>query len=268
MYLNSTGLQDIVVSYLLRDIDGSEDNSAQQVALHYRVAGVGDFINVPAAYVADASDGPSLTKETPVSVTLPANANNQATLQLRIMTTNADGSDEWIGIDNISITGSPLAEDLAPAVASTIPINGGTAQKTDDIVITFSEPVTVVDPWFSISCGTSGSHTAVVTDADPTFTLNPDADFEVGETCTVTIDHTKVNDDDTDDATANYMLADYVFSFTIAAGCGDPLHAHLQYPRLRGCFPAGWYDCHHRRRGGGRFPGGRQEWLLHPGTRC
>ena len=108
----------------------------------------------------------------------------------------------------------------APTVLSTVPTDGGMAQKTDDIVITFSEPVTVVEPWFSISCGTSGLHTAVVTDADPTFTLNPDTDFAVGETCTVTIDHTKVNDDDTDDATANYMLADYVFNFTIAAGCG------------------------------------------------
>ena len=111
--------------------------------------------------------------------------------------------------------------DTAPTVASTVPANSGTAQKTDNIVITFSEPVTVVEPWFSISCGTSGLHTAVVTDADPVFTLNPDTDFAVGETCTVTIDHTKVSDDDTDDATANYMLADYVFSFTIAAGCGD-----------------------------------------------
>lgn len=112
-------------------------------------------------------------------------------------------------------------EDLAPTVASTLPTNSGTAQKTDNIVITFSEPVTVTDSWFSISCGTSGTHSAVVTDADPVFTLNPDADFAVGETCTVTIDHTKVNDDDTDDATADYMLADYAFSFTIAAGCGD-----------------------------------------------
>jgi VCBS repeat len=113
-------------------------------------------------------------------------------------------------------------EDLAPTVASTVPADGGMAQKTDDIVITFSEPVTVVDPWFSISCTTSGAHTAVVTDADPVFTLNPDDVFTVGETCTVTIDHTKVNDDDLDDAIADYMLADYVFSFTIAPGCGDP----------------------------------------------
>lgn len=114
------------------------------------------------------------------------------------------------------------AGDVPPTVASTLPANSGTAQRTDNITITFSEPVTVVEPWFSISCTTSGTHTAVVTDADPNFTLNPDTDFVVGETCTVTIDHTKVNDDDLDDAIADFMLADYVFNFTIAAGCGDP----------------------------------------------
>ena len=110
----------------------------------------------------------------------------------------------------------------APTVLSVVPADGSMAQKTDNITITFSEPVTVVEPWFSVSCGTSGAHTAAVTDADPTFTLNPDLDFVVGETCTVTIDHTKVNDDDLDDATADFMVADYIFSFTIAPGCGDP----------------------------------------------
>jgi len=109
----------------------------------------------------------------------------------------------------------------APTVLSTIPTNGGTAQKTDNIVITFSEPVTVVEPWFSISCADSGTHTATVTDEDPIFTLNPDTDFASGETCAVTIDHTKVYDDDLDDASADYMLADYTFSFSVAAGCGD-----------------------------------------------
>ncbi len=113
------------------------------------------------------------------------------------------------------------AADSAPTVTGTSPANSGTAQKADNIVITFSEPVTVADGWYSISCGTSGTHTAVVTDTDPVYTLNPDTDFVSGETCTVTVDHTKVKDDDTDDATADYMLADYVFSFTIAAGCGD-----------------------------------------------
>ena len=220
MYLNSSGFQNIVVSYLLRDIDGSEDNSVQPVALHYRVGGSGNFINVADAYIADASAGPGLTKETPVSVTLPAEANNQMALQLRIMTTNAVGNDEWIGIDNISITGTPLGADLAPTVASTAPADGGTAQKTDNIVITFSEPVTVEETWFSISCTTSDTHTATVTDENPVFTLDPDENFHVGETCAVTVLAENVTDDDLIDP-PDAMVADHTFSFTIAPGCGD-----------------------------------------------
>jgi len=113
-------------------------------------------------------------------------------------------------------------EDLAPTVVSTVPTNGGMAQKTDNIVITFSEPVTVVEPWFNILCTTSGDHSAAVVDEDPIFILDPNEDFVTGETCTVTIDHTMVYDDDEDDGIADYMLEDYVFSFTIAPGCGDP----------------------------------------------
>ena len=88
-------------------MDGSADNAVQQVALHYRVGGTGNFINVPAAYVADATTGPSLaTLVTPVSVTLPAACDNQSLVELRVMTTNAGGNDEWVGIDDISITGA------------------------------------------------------------------------------------------------------------------------------------------------------------------
>lgn len=109
IHLNTTGYANIRVQYNLRDIDGSTDNSVQQVALHYRVGTSGNFTNVPAAYVADASSGPSLaTQVTPVDVTLPSNANNQAQVQLRIMTTNAGGNDEYIGVDDISITGQPI----------------------------------------------------------------------------------------------------------------------------------------------------------------
>ncbi len=107
IFLDTTGKSNISVSYNLRDVDGSTDNAVQQVALHYRVGGSGNFVNVPAAYVADATTGPSLaTLVTPVSVTLPAACDNQSLVELRIMTTNAGGNDEWVGIDDINITGT------------------------------------------------------------------------------------------------------------------------------------------------------------------
>lgn len=105
IYLNTTGQSNIRVSYNLRDLDGSADNSIQQFALQYRVGNTGNFINVPGGYVADATTGPSqATLVTPVAATLPAAANNQAEVQVRIITTNAAGNDEWVGIDDISVT--------------------------------------------------------------------------------------------------------------------------------------------------------------------
>ncbi len=103
IHLDTRGASGIQVSYLLRDVDSNNDNSVQPVALQYRVGGTGNFINVPEAFVADASNGPGLTKETQVSVTLPAAVDNQALVELRIMTADAVGSDEWIGIDNVSV---------------------------------------------------------------------------------------------------------------------------------------------------------------------
>ncbi|MBJ6978873.1 MULTISPECIES: Calx-beta domain-containing protein [unclassified Luteimonas] len=103
IHLDTRGASAIQVSYLLRDLDSNADNSVQPVSLQYRVGGSGDFVNVPEAFVADASAGPSLTKDTPVSVTLPAAVDNQALVELRVMTADAVGSDEWIGIDDIRV---------------------------------------------------------------------------------------------------------------------------------------------------------------------
>jgi hypothetical protein len=105
LYLNTTGQSNIRVRYNARDIDGSIDNSVQQIATQYRVGATGDFSNVLGGYIADASGGPSTaTLVTPVDVTLPAIANNKPLVEVRIITTNAAGNDEWIGIDDIQVT--------------------------------------------------------------------------------------------------------------------------------------------------------------------
>lgn len=107
LHLNTSGWQAIQVGYLLRDLDASADDAIQQVSLQYRVGNSGNFIDVPAAYVADATTANLATQTTPVSVTLPAAADNQPLLQLRVITSNAVGNDEWVGIDNLSVTGTP-----------------------------------------------------------------------------------------------------------------------------------------------------------------
>ena len=125
IHLNTTGLSNIVVAYQLRDIDGSTDNAVQPVALQFRVGATGNYTNIPAGFVADATTGPSLaTAVTNVSVTLPAAANNQPQVFIRIMTTNAVGNDEWVGIDNILI--------FVPSAAR---LNSFNANASDDGVL-------------------------------------------------------------------------------------------------------------------------------------
>jgi hypothetical protein len=116
IHLDTTGFQSIRVQYNLRDLDGSADNAVQQVALQYRVGASGNFTNVPAAYVADATTGGTATQVTPVDVVLDAAADDQAQLQLRIITTNAVGNDEWVGVDDISVSGTPNNRVLLPLV--------------------------------------------------------------------------------------------------------------------------------------------------------
>jgi hypothetical protein len=105
VFLNTQNCTSIRVKYRLRDVDSaSTDNSIQPVALQYRLGTTGDFNNIPEAFVADASEGPSIGgKATDVSVILPVACENQALLQIRFITGNAAGNDEWIGVDDIEI---------------------------------------------------------------------------------------------------------------------------------------------------------------------
>jgi len=118
LYLDATGRQGVALSFTLRDLENGADNAVQQVAVQYRLGDTGAWSNVPGGYVADATSGPnSFGADIPVSVTLPSDANNAATLQVRVMTTNAVGNDEWIGIDDIKVT-SNGSVGVVPGVLS------------------------------------------------------------------------------------------------------------------------------------------------------
>ena len=125
--LDTTGASNIAVSYLLRDVDASSDNSVQPVALQYRIGNSGNYTNVPGAFVPDASGGPSTaTTVTPVAVILPAAVDNQPLVQLRIITTNANQSDEWIGIDNINVQSNGTIPLSATGAAAPGNVEAGT----------------------------------------------------------------------------------------------------------------------------------------------
>ncbi len=192
--LNTTGQSSIQVAYNLRDIDGSADNAIQPVALQYRVGAAGNYTNLPAGFVADASSGPSLaTLVTPVSVTLPATCDNQPVVQVRMITADAVGSDEWIGVDDINVTaggggGTTLsindvtqAEGNAgttnfaftvslssPAGAGGVTFNASTADGTTNPANAGSDYVAITNSPFTITSGNSSTTVTVQVNGDTT----------------------------------------------------------------------------------------------------
>lgn len=143
-----------------------------------------------------------------------------ATFWIRWTDFNASGADDGMAIDEFSIGPG----DLAPAVASTAPTNGATGVSVDaNLSVTFSEPVTTADPWYSITCTISGAHSANASGGPTTFTLDPSTEFTASESCTVTIVAANVADKDTQDP-PDTMAANFVWSFTIAEAfnCTDP----------------------------------------------
>ena len=141
-----------------------------------------------------------------------------------------DASVEWdtFAINTFDGLGSHTATcsggDTPPEVASTSPTDGMPDVSTrTDIVITFSEDVTVEDSWFDITCGVNG-YAAAVTGGPLNYILDPVENFMDGESCTVTINAVKVSDLD---GIPDTMTADYTFSFTAVDLCNvdyTPIH--------------------------------------------
>ncbi len=104
--------------------------------------------------------------------------------------------------------------DSAPIVSSVTPANGAVNVTFDtNINVAFSEGVNLADGWYSLSCTLSGVKTAVVSGGPAAYTIDPDADFVAGETCTFTVLAAYVTDVDADDP-PDSMVDDYSVSFT------------------------------------------------------
>ncbi len=147
-YLDATGREQVTLSFDAIDTDAT-DNSIQPLNIQYRTAPGGTWINVPGGYFADVSGAG--TNSTPISVALPAEAANSATLEIRVMTTNAAGNDEYIGIDNIVVSSQPISGGTQPGTLS-----------IDDVTVTEGDLGTT-DMTFTVS-RTSGSDGEVSVD--------------------------------------------------------------------------------------------------------
>ncbi|WP_338665133.1 Calx-beta domain-containing protein [Pararoseomonas sp. SCSIO 73927] len=230
IYLDTTGVQDVRLAFTARDIDGTIDNAVQQLAVQYRVGGTGAWTNLPNGYVADATSGPSLaTQTTDVSVTLPPDAANQGQVEVRIITTNAGGSDEWVGIDDIAVTSSPLEAGTTTLTVSDATVVEGN-DGTQNLVFTVTR--SNADSAFTVNYATAaGTATA---DADFTAAAGT-LSFGVGDglTRTVTVavaGDTAVEGDET--LTLNLSGATGGVQVTDAAGTGTITNDDVAVTRI------------------------------------
>ena len=167
---------------------------------------------------------------------LTSTADNTLRRKSFVATGDANGTDpfdpaqEWEGFatDTFSGLGAHTQDEgeTAPFISSTSPASGATNVAVgSDVSLTFSEPVNVTGSWFEIACAASGAHTAAVTGGPVIFTLNPDADFALGERCTVTVFAGGVSDRDTEDP-PDTMGGNHSFSFSTV-----PLPATIEQDR-------------------------------------
>lgn len=226
-YLDSLGREAVRVQFNLRDIDGSADDAAQQVAVQFRTGGAGAWTNVSGGYVADATTGGSATQVTAVDVVLPEEANNQAQLEVRVVTTNAAGSDEWVGVDDIVISsdaGSGGADTTAPLLNASTPADNAVNVAADaDIVLSFNETVQAGTGDITVTDGSGDVRviTLGTTDVDgsvsvngSTVTIDLAADLAAGTTYDVVIPAGAIEDAAGNDFTG---LAADALDFTTAS---------------------------------------------------
>ena len=106
--------------------------------------------------------------------------------------------------------------DTAPTLASSTPTLGATGVAVNaSVVVNFSEPVNPTVPWIALVCnGTPYNGTLAGSNGNATWTLDPFANYNNGDVCTVTITGANVVDVD---GTPNPVAGNPAFSFTVAA---------------------------------------------------
>ncbi|HNR02767.1 MAG TPA: lamin tail domain-containing protein [Anaerolineaceae bacterium] len=184
---------------------GSNPCNASQLAL------IIDLVGFGSANFFESAAVPTLT-----NTTAALRKNNGCT------ETDNNAADFTTGAPAPRNSSSPLnvcAVDYAPEVSSTTPPDGYlNFQVSNDLEVTFNEPVDVTDGWFTLSCSPSGVHTATWSGGPTTFTINPVVDFTDADECTLTINAAQVSDQDTNDY-PDKMAANEVITFTAIDNC-------------------------------------------------
>jgi len=189
-------------------------------------------VAVPFTISGTAASGTDFTvAPVPNSLTIPAGSTS-ASVTVTVIDDGAPELDETI----IFTLGTPSGGNLGPTTVHTVTITGAgevapsvTANTPADnaanvgiqsnLAITFSEPVTLSGNWLRVVCTVSGTRNVSdtsVTGGPTTSTVNPNADFTPGESCTATVFAAQVADQDALDP-PDEMAANHAFTFTTEA---------------------------------------------------
>jgi VCBS repeat-containing protein len=186
IYLDTTGVRNVHFTATLREIDNSTTD--QKFAVQYRIGGVGNFVNLPAGAVSGVFNAVG-NQSVNLDVFLPAAADNQALVEIRIITNDAVGNDAMVGIDDIIVSSVPLG--LVPGAfdivdASVTEGNAGTTPIVFTVNRTGGHDGAVsVGYTVNLPGGTNGANAADVTGA-LTGTL-AFADGETSKTITLNV---------------------------------------------------------------------------------
>lgn len=137
---------------------------------------------------------------------------------------SATGSVSFTGVfdpnlaNNTATVGTTVtAPDLPPTLVSSTPSEGGTIEPDDDLQLTFSEPVTLVEtagPAMFLVCDVAGSITLSVTGGPTVFTVSPSPNLPPGANCTLSLEASRVLDQD---GTPDQLAGDDNFDFQVAS---------------------------------------------------
>lgn len=226
----------ITVTYTGEQWRNNGNTAVQTIVFAYQIDAAslttGPWTDVPALDFASpihtssgtALDGNAAANRTTLSAVINLVLAPGQTVLLRWFDVNDSGNDHGLAIDDFSVTANASAGDVSPIVVSTSPANNtANVLTTTNVLINFSEPVTVTGSWYGITCTVSGVHTASVSGGPINFTLDPAVDFNADESCTATVFAAQVTDQD---GTIDPMTADYTWSFATTPGstCPTPVN--------------------------------------------
>ncbi|BCJ89619.1 hypothetical protein IZ6_03540 [Terrihabitans soli] len=199
LYLDASSREEVRIEFDARDIDGSADNAIQPIAVQYRLGSAGAWTNAPGGFDGDVTTQSTATETTHFNVLLPAEVNGRADLQVRILTTNAAGNDEWVGIDNINVSSEPADTAVTTVSIGDVSISEGDAgTQVMTFTVTRSDNTSSFDVDYDTADGSANSGSDYVAaqgvvsftaggslTQQISITINGDTDSEPNEAFTV-----------------------------------------------------------------------------------